>query len=70
LAGHQGRRLDGIDQTPPARNLTSVGCGYLRTARSLMSEIGIPSELAERTLGHNIQDVEVVYVHLRKGARK
>ena len=32
-----------------------------RTARSLMSRAGVPSEHAERTLGHAIKGVEGVY---------
>ena len=41
-----------------------------RTARSLMSRAGVPSDHAERTLGHTIKGIEGIYDHHDYGSEK
>jgi integrase len=61
-----GRRLGGMTRRKREIDEASGVTGWMlhdlrRTARSLMSRAGVPSEHAERTLGHTIRGVEGVY---------
>jgi integrase len=61
-----GRRLGGMARRKKEIDEASGVAGWTlhdlrRTARSLMSRAGVPSEHAERTLGHTIGGVEGVY---------
>jgi integrase len=57
--GGFGRRKREIDEASGITNWTLHD--LRRTARSLMSRAGVPSEHAERCLGHTIRGVEGVY---------
>ena len=60
------RRLGGLSRRKAALDAASCVTNWTlhdlrRTARSLMSRAGVPSEHAERCLGHTIRGVEGVY---------
>jgi integrase len=76
FAGRGGSHFSGYSKCKAAfeRALTAMPQWQLhdlrRTARSLMSRAGVPSEHAERVLGHTIPGVEGVYDRHRYEAEK